>query len=387
MISIIVPVYNKEPFIKRCVDSILSQSYSDVEVILVDDGSTDSSGQLCDELATEHNNVMVIHQDNMGQLKAREKGFDFSKGKYVMFIDADDWIEENYISDLVLTCEAHPSDIITSAIRYEYGSNSRLSKDALPEGTYDREYILSEILPNYICSMGGKKDILLYSMSNKLISCEVMKKTIGVFKKRISIFEDGLFLFAMLTFSKSITVTHIDGYHYIQYTNSMIHAYKLSDYHMLNDFAEEYRRIAESYVDNNILNRQILILKGRYGIYALANELDANYESRFVKPISVIMNKRVVVYGYGIKGKLFYQELLNDDRVTVVDVVDKNYENYEHVSNPKDLPKKNFDYILIAIEDMCVVREVMIYLISLGVSYEKILFLDKENFFIPRDRK
>jgi glycosyltransferase involved in cell wall biosynthesis len=99
-ISIIVPVYNAEPFLQRCISSILAQTYTDFELILVDDGSTDQSGRICDEYASNDKRIIVIHQSNGGQSKARNAGIALARGKYLSFIDADDYIAEAMIKTL-----------------------------------------------------------------------------------------------------------------------------------------------------------------------------------------------------------------------------------------------------------------------------------------------
>ena len=97
MISIIIPVYNVEKYLFRCVNSILSQTYSDIEIILVDDGSPDNSPELCDEIAQTDSRVVVIHKKNGGLSSARNAGLDIAKGDYVFFIDSDDWLSSNTV--------------------------------------------------------------------------------------------------------------------------------------------------------------------------------------------------------------------------------------------------------------------------------------------------
>lgn len=91
-ISVIVPVYNVEKYLSRCIDSIISQTFSDFELILVDDGSTDSSGKICDEYGKKDGRVKVIHKKNGGQSSARNAGIENSTGEYISFVDSDDWI-------------------------------------------------------------------------------------------------------------------------------------------------------------------------------------------------------------------------------------------------------------------------------------------------------
>ena len=105
MISIIVPVYNVEKYIYRCVDSILSQSFTDFELILVDDGSPDDCGKICDDYAKKDNRISVIHKENGGLSSARNAGLDWvfanSKSEYVTFIDSDDWVDTDYLRALL----------------------------------------------------------------------------------------------------------------------------------------------------------------------------------------------------------------------------------------------------------------------------------------------
>ena len=100
-LSIIVPVYNVEEYIQKCINSILSQNYLDFELILIDDGSTDNSGKICDEFASENKKIKVIHQENGGLSNARNTGIKNAVGHYLWFIDSDDWIVGNAFSIIV----------------------------------------------------------------------------------------------------------------------------------------------------------------------------------------------------------------------------------------------------------------------------------------------
>ena len=95
--SVIIPVYNSESTLNKCVDSVLGQTYSNFELILVDDGSRDQSGQIIDEYAHKDNRVIAVHKENGGVSSARNKGIDIATGDYIAFIDSDDWIDSNYL--------------------------------------------------------------------------------------------------------------------------------------------------------------------------------------------------------------------------------------------------------------------------------------------------
>lgn len=111
MISIIVPVYNVEKYLRRCIDSILSQTYRDIEVILVDDGSTDSSPAICDEYGEKDSRITVIHKPNGGLSDARNSGINIAKGEYLGFVDSDDYISSEMYEKLLSNAEKHKADI------------------------------------------------------------------------------------------------------------------------------------------------------------------------------------------------------------------------------------------------------------------------------------
>ena len=111
-ISIIVPVYNVEKYLKRCIDSILNQSFTDFELILVDDGSTDNSGKIIDEYAVKNERIIVIHKENGGQGSARNRGLDIAKGNYIGFVDSDDWIHKDMYECMYQIINEDNTDIV-----------------------------------------------------------------------------------------------------------------------------------------------------------------------------------------------------------------------------------------------------------------------------------
>ena len=109
LISVIVPVYNVENYLRECLDSIVAQTYRNIEVILVDDGSKDSSGKICDEYADKDNRIKVIHKENGGVSAARNTGLDIAKGEWISYVDSDDYIESTMIETLI--CLAKKNDV------------------------------------------------------------------------------------------------------------------------------------------------------------------------------------------------------------------------------------------------------------------------------------
>src|SRR5699024_4494271 len=120
LISVIVPVYNVEKYVRRCIDSICGQTYSNLEIILIDDGSTDSSGKICDEMAAKDGRISVIHQENKGLSQARNAGLDQAKGEYIAFVDSDDYLSLNMYECLLKSLKENNADVVRCAIKNVY---------------------------------------------------------------------------------------------------------------------------------------------------------------------------------------------------------------------------------------------------------------------------
>ena len=115
-ISIIIPIYNSEKYLTHCLDSILKQTYQDFEVILVNDGSTDNSAKICDNYTITDARFKVIHKQNQGVSIARNTGISYAKGEYISFIDSDDWIENDYLKNMINVADSSSDIIISGAI-------------------------------------------------------------------------------------------------------------------------------------------------------------------------------------------------------------------------------------------------------------------------------
>ena len=121
LVSVIVPVYNCEPYLNRCIKSIISQSFKDIEIIMVDDGSTDESLLKCKKYAKRDDRLIVLHQENQGVSSARNKGIEQSSGRYICFVDGDDSIDEGYIEELVVRQQEKPEYIVRQGYRTVFG--------------------------------------------------------------------------------------------------------------------------------------------------------------------------------------------------------------------------------------------------------------------------
>lgn len=140
LVSIIVPVYNVEAYLDRCLSSIISQTYHNIEVILVDDGSTDQSGELCDQYQKQDSRIRVIHKENGGLSDARNAGIQISGGSYIAFIDSDDYVREEYIGRMMEEAERTDCDVVICGYSKKHASGESFDYIALPD-TYEGRQI------------------------------------------------------------------------------------------------------------------------------------------------------------------------------------------------------------------------------------------------------
>lgn len=159
LISIIMPVYNAEKYLKRSIESIINQTYKDIEIILVNDGSTDGSLNICADYQKKDNRIKVINQKNSGVSAARNRGIDEATGNYIMFIDSDDYIEENMIEDMAGKITDNDIDLVISGIRMNYVKDGQVIKTEeyrLKDSIYSVEELLNAILVDIdlICICG-----------------------------------------------------------------------------------------------------------------------------------------------------------------------------------------------------------------------------------------
>lgn len=203
-ISIIVPVYKVEKYIRKCIDSILSQTYKDWELILVDDGTPDNSGRICDEYAGRDNRIQVIHKKNAGVGAARNTGIEKSTGDYITFVDSDDFCTEYYLQNFIEGLEQHnDSDLIIQGM---YFYDNGITKELFFDPNYYVENVKDAILQNKLLSFGAP-----YC---KLFKKEIIDSYSINFATQYSFGEDTYFFFEYLFHSHKIQLVSTMGYFY-----------------------------------------------------------------------------------------------------------------------------------------------------------------------------
>ena len=207
-ISIIVPVYNVERYLRQCIDSILAQTYKDFELLLIDDGSPDNSGNICDEYAQKDPRIRVFHKPNGGVSSARNMGIDNARGEYISFIDADDYVEPNFLEEMVKAMEKLDADLVCCGVRINERDDGSISGFSCPdrEKVYDKKEGLIEMF---------SMDSFYGWPWNKLYKTDIVKKKGLRFPEGMKYCEDRTFVVNYSVHCSKISYISSALYHYV----------------------------------------------------------------------------------------------------------------------------------------------------------------------------
>lgn len=207
MISVVVPVYNAGNFLERCICSIASQSYKDIEIILVNDGSTDDSLEICNSFSDSR--IKIIDKTNGGVSSARNAGLEIASGEYVAFVDSDDTIPTNCLQTLLSGIKECNSDMVMGAFMFQYGKKYRYHSIRLTPGLYEFDTLLSDFIDD-----GTLSGFLIGSACGVLYKTSIIKTNDLRFRVGLRINEDGLFNFEYALKAKTLNVISDPVYYY-----------------------------------------------------------------------------------------------------------------------------------------------------------------------------
>lgn len=205
LVSVIIPVYKTEKYLPRCIDSLLAQTLQDLEVILVDDGSPDNSGQICDDYAAMHPHIHVIHKENGGPQLARIAGMQAAKGKYLAFLDSDDYVLPDMFAPMAEQAEQHDADMVAVGFIRDFGDRLEPYSNAVPSGVY-RGAQLTWLWDNAIFNTDIMSQALAPCVWNKLFRRDTMLPILLSCDDKLSFGEDALHTFATLFSSHCVVI-------------------------------------------------------------------------------------------------------------------------------------------------------------------------------------
>ena len=224
LISIIIPVYNGEKYLKRCLKSLEKQSYKNFEVIIVDDGSKDKTNKICNDFVKKNNNFFYHYKDNSGVSDSRNFGISLAKGKWVTFIDCDDYATSDYLERLVENINKDSEFVISN---YFVDREGQISECPVRmDNSVDKNNFIDLIL----CEKFASKEFNIMhkgarTVWGKLYKRDILKKNNIIFQKGIKLFEDGIFQIEYINHINNITITNYPIYYYFLNNESATHKY------------------------------------------------------------------------------------------------------------------------------------------------------------------
>ena len=272
LISVIIPIFNTDKYLNECAESVLNQTYTNIEVFLIDDGSTDNSPSICDGFAKKDDRVHVIHKQNGGQSSARNVGLNQASGDYISFIDSDDWVKPDMYSTLINQIQLYDADIAVCSQYFYMGGNFTTSSictdDTLAFSKKEEFY----------ASLIGPKPSLRFELWNKLIKREIISE---IRFKEGQVYEE--LFFDRMIFSRANIVVYVDKPLYVYRqsrpgnTNSIFKKNRLVKFQELDTFIRELQLIGN---DDVVKKYQNYAADSAIHIYTLAFKHGADNESK-----------------------------------------------------------------------------------------------------------
>lgn len=308
-ISVIVPVYKVEAYLSKCIDSILGQSFTDFELLLIDDGSPDNSGIICDQYAKKDERVKVFHKSNGGVSSARNHGLDNAKGVWIAFVDSDDYVGEDYLKGLY---EMAKSDIDLVIQNILYVKNERVNHSFL-NFSKQRLYTVNEfnqmVVEQHLDKCGY--------VTSKLFKRKIIESKSIRFLSNVDFCEDYLFLICYLnSVCNKVNTSSVSNYFYIDRENSLVHHertflknYQLYQYvkNVTIEFAQKYNCRIEDFDIAYFLHRAITVVRSKMDLRMISS-VDWNFFCTYFKVISrkTALDKWMVVHFYSFHTFLFF---------------------------------------------------------------------------------
>jgi glycosyltransferase involved in cell wall biosynthesis len=282
-VSLVVPIYKVEKYLPRCVDSIIKQTYSNIEVILVDDGSPDNCGKMADQYAEKDPRIQAVHKENGGLSDARNYGMQYVTGEYTLFVDSDDWLDSKMIEELVNKSLEYQADVVQSAFYYAYDDyllfdNRYYSKNE-PPIVLDNKSLMAELVIN---------ERVKNFAWGKLYRTEMIQDL--PFEKGV-LFEDVFWAHHVMQRVNKYVLLHEPLFYYYQRDDSIVSTYTLRNLDMIKGLKQRHRFIEKHYKDlmyesfkvilkTNLIHYNLLLLNRGKDIDGLARREIQHYIKR-----------------------------------------------------------------------------------------------------------
>jgi glycosyltransferase involved in cell wall biosynthesis len=365
LISVVVPIYNLDAYLYQCVNSIVTQTYKALEIILVDDGSTDNALEICEYFRKSDTRIRVIAQPNGGLVSARKAGLNAATGDYVFYVDGDDWIEPDCIAQYHLLASTHDADIVVGDYRREFLGNFQTIRNTIAPGVYDRDRIEKDILPNMI-SHGPffGHGLRTYSWG-KLYKKSIILDLQNQVPDQVMVAEDAALVYPAIHRSRVVVVADIALCNYRQRPNSILKSTHFDD-RETHRIAAAFEHLAKALHSTTSAYGYVQQLQAYFSaivtIRSGAFLSSAQAYDKFKVFGTMASGARLAVYNSGSFGQHVYRHLQNNPAFSLVGWYDKDHKENAilrmPVRDPDELGKTDFDHLLVPSFDPALHAEV-----------------------------
>ena len=373
MVSIIVPIYNAEAYLARCLDSIISQTLQDIEIVCVNDGSSDGSLEIVKKYADRDSRILIVDKKNGGLVSARKAGLDAACGEYIGFVDSDDYVDPEMYETLYKYATEKTCDVVCSGYLFEGDYVSR-HVDCVTPGLYEGDR-LTDIREQTIMRLDDHGVGIRASLCCKLFSKALLDKVYLSVSDKLTISEDKITTLYTMLEAKCVVVIDEAFYHYVKNTGSMVHSF---DENYLTHVQTVWDHLRKAYTHPNFTDRmrvqaEVYLMdmlykgiNGRMG-FACDNMLwvDPYWLDRIPDGSGVLL------YGYGVFLNSYKRQAENSDRFEVTGTA----------SSTDEVQGKSFDVIVIAIKNKEKAGKEKDALIKCGIGEEKILWFPQDEIY------
>lgn len=383
MLSVIVPVFNVEKYLPKCIKSILDQKYQQLEIILVDDGSTDSSLEICNRFARADYRIKVIHKKNEGLVRARKTGLKQAKGEYITFVDGDDWIEPDLYLRLMEAIEFSSADFIDSGFFCDKRETSVI-EERLEDNLFELDENIRHRIFLSLMNLDSYVRISPHIWA-KIFKADVIRNAYINVPDDMQHGEDLINLLYCILQSDTMMQIKNVYYHYNYREDSMSHLKSIGYIRkelLLWNYCGEIILKYDKYmkqedIDSLLFHRMFSTFE-----YVATHKSDV-IQYYYFPHIEELFGKKIVIYGAGKVGKDYITQISKYEKCEIICWVDQQYNHlyyeYRKVISIECLMEKKYDIVLIAIEKEKLANEIRSMLIKNGISKENILWYKPET--------
>lgn len=383
-ISVIVPVYKIEKYLPQCIESLLNQSFDNFELVLVNDGSPDNCPKICNDYAKKDARVRVVHKKNGGLLSARKEGLNNATGKYIAFVDGDDWVDKYYLDILYKLATANKADLVVTGHFREFDGKIETIKPKTI-GVFNEKEIKDDILPKAIFNGRFCEHGVSTYVWNKLFLKSKLSKVLYDVPNDIIMGEDAAITYTYLTITKRMVVSKIPLCYYRQRHDSIVKSIEnpQMEYYRLGLLMNFLKTRLQSVLSTNNLNQQIT-----YYLYSqiLVRSGGLIYDETgtliFNPFLSVGQGSKVVVYSSGSFGQHILSTNTKRRFFEITTWIDLDYHELEIGGNSvqpiSQFDSKGFDYLIIATIHPSNYYAIKEELLQMGIEEHKIVEIDTD---------